>query len=87
MYITYLWRRDSDPMGTLSRWQTLKQSASQVIVELGGTISHQHGVGFDHAKWLAAEKGAIGMATIRSILDHFDPHGLMNPGKMIREGE
>jgi alkyldihydroxyacetonephosphate synthase len=44
-------------------------------------------VGFDHAKWLAAEKGAIGMATIRSILDHFDPHGLMNPGKMIREGE
>jgi len=41
----------------------------------GGTISHQHGVGVDHAPYLAAEKGALGLSTIGAVLHHLDPQG------------
>ncbi len=60
-------------------------AASQVVVAHGGTISHQHGVGTDHAPYLPAEKGALGMATLRALGAHFDPDGIMNPGKLWRD--
>ena len=55
-YITYLYQRSPDPDETLARWQQAKSAASRKIVELGGTISHQHGVGLDHRVYLSAEK-------------------------------
>jgi alkyldihydroxyacetonephosphate synthase len=54
-----------------------------VLVEHGGTISHQHGVGVDHAPYLPAEKGEVGMGLIKAIAHEFDPYGLMNPGKLF----
>ena len=49
----------------------------------GGTISHHHGVGRDHAPYLAAEKGALGMAALEAVVRTFDPDGLMNPGVLL----
>jgi alkyldihydroxyacetonephosphate synthase len=83
IYTTYVFRLASDPAATLERWQALKAAASQVIVAQGGTISHQHGVGLDHRPYLAAEKGALGMTALQSIVRQFDPAGLMNPGKLL----
>ena len=83
IYTTYLFRLAADPAETLERWQALKAAASQAIVAQGGTISHQHGVGLDHRPYLPAEKGALGMAALQSIVRQFDPAGLMNPGKLL----
>lgn len=83
LYVTYLYRRAADPEETLQRWQTLKGAASREIVARGGTISHQHGVGLDHAPYLAAEKGEIGMGVLESIRKTLDPQGVMNPGKLM----
>ncbi|GAB4572313.1 MAG: FAD-binding oxidoreductase [Anaerolineae bacterium] len=83
VYTTYLFRLAADPDETLARWQAMKHRASEAIVALGGTISHQHGVGLDHAPYLAAEKGELGMAAIRGLCALFDPEGLLNPGKLI----
>lgn len=82
-YITYLWRRSPDPKVTLARWQKLKTAASQKIIEFGGTISHQHGVGVDHIPYLAAEKGELGIKLIKEICTTIDPTGMMNPGKLV----
>ena len=68
---------------TLDRWRTLKAAASEAIVAAGGTISHHHGVGVDHASYLATEKGELGMAALRSAIATFDPDGLMNPGVLL----
>lgn len=87
LYTTYLFRLAKDPDETLDRWRTLKGAASRAIVANGGTISHQHGVGVDHAPYLAAEKGALGLSTIGSVLHHLDPEGRMNPGKLLRKEE
>lgn len=86
MYTTYLFRLAPTAEETMQRWQTLKAAASQVVVACGGTISHQHGVGLDHLPYLPAEKGALGISTIQQILQHFDPQGLMNPGKLVKAG-
>ena len=53
-------------------------------MDAGGTISHQHGVGRDHADYLAAEKGELGMAVLADVARRFDPHGIMNQGVLLR---
>ncbi len=87
VYTTYVFRLVPDPDETLERWQRLKAKASEAVVARGGTISHQHGVGTDHAPYLAAEKGELGMSAIRALLKHFDPAGIMNPGKLVAEND
>jgi alkyldihydroxyacetonephosphate synthase len=61
----------------------LKEAASRAIVACGGTISHQHGVGRDHAPYLKAEKGALGMAALSDLTARFDPDERMNPGVLV----
>ncbi|MDE2428129.1 MAG: FAD-binding oxidoreductase [Burkholderiales bacterium] len=83
VYTTYVYRLSGDYGQDMARWRSLKTAACEAIVAHGGTISHQHGVGTDHAPYLAAEKGELGMAAMRSLFRHFDPHGMMNPGKLL----
>jgi alkyldihydroxyacetonephosphate synthase len=83
IYTTYLYRVAADPGETLRRWQVLKTAASRAIVAHGGTISHQHGVGTDHLPYMPEEKGPLGMAAIRDLVERFDPSGIMNPGKLV----
>jgi len=83
VYTTYLFRLANDPDETLRRWELLKGNTSRAIVAAGGTISHQHGVGRDHAPYLHAEKSAIGLAALRSAIAEFDPDGRMNPGVLL----
>jgi len=83
VYTTFVFRLAGDYQQDLARWRTLKQAVSKAIVEQGGTISHQHGVGTDHAPYLAAEKGALGISAMRALFAHFDPQQIMNPGKLL----
>jgi alkyldihydroxyacetonephosphate synthase len=83
LYITFIFRRSANPDETLARWQMLKSAASQAVVSQRGTISHQHGVGTDHAHYLEAEKGPTGMAIIRAMAKSVDPQRIMNPGKLF----
>jgi alkyldihydroxyacetonephosphate synthase len=83
VYATYIFRRTVDPDETLERWKKLKARASDVILDHGGTISHQHGVGEDHARYMPLEKGLIGLSLIEAIRRQVDPEGIMNPGKLL----
>ncbi|WP_322399775.1 FAD-binding oxidoreductase [Massilia luteola] len=83
VYSTFIWRLAGDYDADLARWRMLKTAVCDAIVAGGGTISHQHGVGRDHAPWLAHEKGELGMAALRALFTHFDPDGRMNPGKLV----
>jgi alkyldihydroxyacetonephosphate synthase len=84
IYITVIFRAAKTYEDTFRIWKCLKTAASKAIVKNRGTISHQHGVGIDHEPYLAAEKGRLGIAAIKAICDTFDPHGIMNPGKLLR---
>ncbi|MFF8285980.1 FAD-binding oxidoreductase [Streptomyces albus] len=52
-------------------------------LELGGTITGEHGVGLLKKSWLAEELGPVGLELHRGIKQVFDPHGILNPGKVF----
>ncbi len=83
IYTTYVFRIADSGQKTLDRWQTLKGAASRAVVDAGGTISHQHGVGMDHRAYLPAEKGELGIDMIRLLSARLDPLQRMNPGKLF----
>lgn len=83
VYVTAVFRRTPDPDQTLERWKRLKTAATDAFVRCGGTVSHQHGVGRDHAGYLPEEKGRLGIESLAAAFRVFDPDGLMNPGKLL----
>ncbi|WP_437087552.1 FAD-binding oxidoreductase [Streptomyces sp. enrichment culture] len=52
-------------------------------LELGGTITGEHGVGVLKKEWLARELGPVGLETQRAVKRTFDPLGILNPGKLF----
>jgi alkyldihydroxyacetonephosphate synthase len=81
LYFTFLApRRLEDEIG---QWQVVKQAASRAIVDGGGTITHHHAVGRDHAPWMTAEVGAVSLAALRALKRELDPQAIMNPGKLL----
>jgi alkyldihydroxyacetonephosphate synthase len=81
LYFTFIARMlDDDPIG---QWRTVKERASRAIVDGGGTITHHHAVGVDHAAWMTREVGARGLAAIAALKSELDPGGIMNPGKLL----
>jgi alkyldihydroxyacetonephosphate synthase len=83
LYTTYVFRLAGEPGRDLARWTAMKDAVSRAIVGAAGTITHHHGVGVDHRPYLAAEKGALGLQVLGDLCRRFDPHGLMNPGKLV----
>jgi alkyldihydroxyacetonephosphate synthase len=81
LYFTFLApRREEDES---EQWRTVKEAASQAIVNGGGTITHHHAVGRDHAPWMEEEVGSTGIAALRALKAELDPAGIMNPGKLM----
>ncbi len=52
-------------------------------LELGGTVSGEHGVGLLKRDWLATELGPVGVRISRAVRDAFDPQRILNPDKVI----
>jgi glycolate oxidase len=55
----------------------------RAALELGGTLTGEHGVGIIKRRWLADELGPESMAVHQSIKAALDPAGILNPGKAI----
>ncbi|MER7114221.1 FAD-binding oxidoreductase [Saccharomonospora azurea] len=79
LYFTVLAARDPrDPFG---QWERAKQAASEAISGRG-TITHHHAVGVDHAPYLRAEIGDVGMSVLSAAKHATDPTNILNPGKL-----
>lgn len=67
----------------LEVWEGVKARVNDAILASGGTISHHHAVGRDHAPWLAEEIGETGIRILDAVKRELDPTGIMNPGAVI----
>jgi alkyldihydroxyacetonephosphate synthase len=67
----------------IEQWHAAKTAASEAIVAAGGTITHHHAIGRDHAAYLRAEIGEVGIDLLRAVKARLDPRGVMNPGKLL----
>ncbi|MEQ1896355.1 MAG: FAD-linked oxidase C-terminal domain-containing protein [Vicinamibacterales bacterium] len=62
-----------------------EQRLFERVVELEGSISGEHGIGFTKARYLPLELGDAQVALMRRVKAAFDPKGLLNPGKIFPE--
>ncbi|MEA2358376.1 MAG: alkyldihydroxyacetonephosphate synthase [Solirubrobacteraceae bacterium] len=81
LYFTFMARAERGR--ELEQWARVKHEASEAIVAAGATITHHHAVGRDHAPYLGAEVGDVGLAALRALKAELDPAGVMNPGKLL----
>ena len=81
LYFTFLARAQRGE--ELDQWRAAKRAAMEAIVANGGTITHHHAVGRDHAEWLRDEIGELGVEALRAVKERLDPRGIMNPGKLL----
>ncbi len=81
LYFTFL--TAARPGAEIEQWRRIKAAACDAIVAAGGTITHHHAVGRDHAPYMAAEVGELGLDLIRAAKQRLDPAGVMNPGKLL----
>lgn len=80
LYYTFIAAREADP---IAQYERVKAAASAAIVEAGATITHHHAVGTEHAPYLAAEIGPLGVELLLALKHSVDPVGILNPGKLI----
>jgi alkyldihydroxyacetonephosphate synthase len=67
----------------IEQWRAVKSAACDAIVAVGGTITHHHAVGRDHAPYMESEIGGEGIEVLRKVKEQLDPAGIMNPGKLL----
>lgn len=87
IYTTFFFRCMPTYEQTLAHWRILKNGVCEVLNQYGATISHQHGVGKDHAPYLQAEKTPLGMRLLATMLDDFDPEQRLNPNVLIQNSK
>ncbi len=58
----------------------------QATLDLGGTLSGEHGIGITKAPYLAMELGDLGVEVMKRIKKSFDPNNVLNPGKIFPGG-
>jgi glycolate oxidase len=55
----------------------------RAALDLGGTITGEHGIGLARREWLAEQRGPDAMRVLRAIKDALDPLGILNPGRVL----
>jgi alkyldihydroxyacetonephosphate synthase len=84
LYFTFISRARRG--AELEQWAAAKRAACEEIVAHGGTITHHHAVGRDHAPYMEREVGETGIEALRAVKERLDPAGIMNPGKLLPSG-
>ena len=73
-------RNDAD---SVARAREAVKETFALSVELGGTISGEHGIGYVKADYMNMAIDPATMNVMKSIKKVFDPNGILNPGKMF----
>ncbi|RTM12619.1 MAG: FAD-binding oxidoreductase [Bradyrhizobiaceae bacterium] len=78
----------SQPIGAntaeyLARWHELNAVVFEIVLRMGGSISAEHGIGVLKRDELPDVKDKTAIELMRSIKAMLDPHGIMNPGKVL----
>ena len=78
----------SQPVGAntadyLARWHEMNAVVFEIVLRMGGSISAEHGIGMLKRDELPDVKDKTAIELMRAIKAMLDPHGIMNPGKVL----
>ncbi|MCA1616819.1 MAG: glycolate oxidase subunit GlcD, partial [Acidobacteria bacterium] len=81
IHVNFMCERDDSE--AMRRARAAVRDTFEVAVELGGTISGEHGIGYVKAPYLSMALGEPTIEMMRKIKRALDPNGILNPGKMF----
>jgi len=67
----------------LAEWARMNRVVHDVVVAMGGSISAEHGIGVIKREELARYRDPLELELMRAVKAALDPHGIMNPGKVL----
>lgn len=67
----------------VEQWDEIKRAVSDLIIGLGGTITHHHAVGRDHRPWYERQRPEGFARALRAAKRELDPRGILNPGVLF----
>ncbi len=67
----------------LDQWEDVNRAVHELVVEMGGSISAEHGIGRMKVEELKHFKSAVEIELMARVKGALDPDNLMNPGKVI----
>ncbi len=73
----------SDYNEALRQYDVVKTAIQQSFIDSGGTLSHHHGVGTDHAPWMEQDLSPAGVDMMVGLLKSTDPNRNLNPGTLL----
>ncbi|MDD9947347.1 MAG: FAD-binding protein [Myxococcales bacterium] len=79
IHVNFLWNQDEQKPAVDAAIEALFRQ----VIELGGTLSGEHGIGVLKAPYLALEQAPELILLQERIKDLFDPKGILNPGKIF----
>ncbi len=74
---------DMDRGAYLALWGEMSDAIHQLVAEMGGSISAEHGIGRMKRDDLRRFKDPVALDLMRAIKAAFDPNGILNPGKVL----
>jgi glycolate oxidase len=74
---------DANKDGELARTEEFGQRILQLCVEVGGSITGEHGVGMEKINQMCIQFKAAELSQFHAVKAAFDPAGLLNPGKAV----
>jgi glycolate oxidase len=74
---------DADDEEEIARAHAAEEVLFAGVVALEGSISGEHGIGFSKARFLPLELSGEEIALMKRVKMAFDPHGILNPGKIF----
>jgi FAD/FMN-containing dehydrogenase len=74
---------DADTQAFLARWEEVNAAVHDIVARYRGSISAEHGIGQMKVAENARFKPAVELELMRAIKRTFDPHNIMNPGKVV----
>lgn len=77
---------DASDKEEMARVERAVDEIFTLALQLGGTLSGEHGIGMAKARYLEQEFGPVGVEVMARIKHALDPLGLLNPGKIFRQG-
>jgi glycolate oxidase len=74
---------DANVPGQLEQAEALGGAILELCVEVGGTVTGEHGVGVEKLNQMCVQFNSAELAQMHAVKAAFDPKGLLNPGKAV----
>jgi FAD/FMN-containing dehydrogenase len=75
---------NADKQEFLSHWAAMNKIVHDIVLQMNGSISAEHGIGQLKRDELAAIRAPIEIELMQGIKRTFDPNGIMNPNKVLQ---